>query len=161
MIGLIDLSFWFLVCNKHFIPNPRHSNNICHWYFSLILFHPDLWVGESWSGKIPLTRGKSLWFCDKIINPMSSLLEEGRVQRLQAVRRTFEEKISRSQSLDGEILESLKEEQKICNEIERSSSIILNIQETLFQTDLKLMGISISEKHSSSNSANSIVNSNV
>ena len=92
---------------------------------------------------------------------MSSLLEEGRVQRLQAVRRTFEEKISRSQSLDSEILESLKEEQKICNEIERSSSIILNIQETLFQTDLKLMGISISEKHSSSNSANSIVNSNV
>ena len=63
--------------------------------------------------------------------------------------------------LDDEILEGLKEEQEIHNEIERSSDIRLNIQETIFQIDSKLKEISISEGHSSSNSANFNVNSNV
>ena len=59
------------------------------------------------------------------------------------------------QRLDGEILEGLKEEQEICNVIERPSDIRLNIQETIFQIDSKLKVISISEERSSSNSANS------
>ena len=59
------------------------------------------------------------------------------------------------QRLDGEILEGLKEEQEICNEIERPSDIRLDIQETIFQIDSKLKVISISEERSSSNSANS------
>ena len=63
--------------------------------------------------------------------------------------------------LDDEILEGLKEEQEIHDEIERSSDIRLNIQETIFQIDSKLKEISISEGHSSSNSANFNVNSNV
>ena len=82
---------------------------------------------------------------------------------MESVKRTLEEKISLLQKLDGEILEGLKEEQKICNEIERASDIRLNIQETffkynIFQIDSKLKEISIFEERSSSNSANSNVN---
>ena len=62
------------------------------------------------------------------------------------------------QRLDDEILEGLKEKQEICNEIERSSDIILNIQETIFQIDSKLKETSISEERFSGNSANSNVN---
>ena len=72
-------------------------------------------------------------FVTGIINSVSGLLEEGKVRRLESVKRTLEEKISLLQRLDDEILEGLKEEQEICNEIERSSDIRLNIQETIFQ----------------------------
>ena len=65
------------------------------------------------------------------------------------------------QRLDDEILEGVKEEQEICSEIERSSDIRLNIQETVFQFDSKLKESIISEERSSSNSANSNVNFNV
>ena len=59
------------------------------------------------------------------------------------------------QRLDDEILEGLKEEQEICNEIDiRSSDIRLNIQETIFQIDSKLKEVSISEERSGSNSVN-------
>ena len=100
-------------------------------------------------------------FVTKLINSVSGLLEKVKVQRLESVKRTIEEKMSLLQRLDGEILEVLKEEQEICNEIERSSDIRLNIQETIFQIDSKLKEISISEERSSSNSENSNVNSNV
>ena len=52
---------------------------------------------------------------------MSGLLEEGKVQRVESVKRTFEEKMSLLGRLDDEIWDDLKEEQEICNEIERSS----------------------------------------
>ena len=65
------------------------------------------------------------------------------------------------QKLDNEKLEALNEEQEICNEMERSSDIWLNIQQTIFQINSKLKEISISEERSNSNSANSKVNSNV
>ena len=94
----------------------------------------------------------------KINNSVGDLSEEGKIQRLESVKRTLEEKMSLLQRLDGEILEGLKEEQEICNEIERPSDIRLNIQETIFQIDSKLKEISISEERSSSNSANSNVN---
>ena len=84
-------------------------------------------------------------FVTKLINSVSGLLEEGKFQRLESVKRTIEEKMSFLQRLDGEILGFLKEEQEICNEIERSSDIRLNIQETIFQIDSKLKEISISE----------------
>ena len=100
-------------------------------------------------------------FVTKLINSVSGLLEEGKVQRLESVKRTTERKMLFLQRLDGEILEVLKEEQEICNEIERSSDKRLNIQETIFQIDSKLKEISISEERSSSNSENSNVNSNV
>ena len=97
----------------------------------------------------------------KIINSVSGLLEEGKVQRLESVKRTLKEKMSHLQRLEGEILEGLKEEQDVCNEIVKSSDIRLNIQETIFHTDLKLTKIIISEDCSSSNSANSSVISKV
>ena len=59
------------------------------------------------------------------------MLEEGKVQRLESVKRTLKEKMSLLQRLEGEILEGLKEEQDVCNEIVRSSDIRLNIQETI------------------------------
>ena len=74
-------------------------------------------------------------FVTKIINSVSGLFEEGKVQRLESGKRTLEEKISLLQRLDDEILEGLKEEQEICNEIERSSDIRPNIEETVFQID--------------------------
>ena len=101
-----------LVCNNCFIPNLRHSENICREYFIFIPFYPDLWVGESH----PV----------KIINSVSCLLEEGKVERLESVEKTLEEKMSHLQRLDDEILEGLIEKQEICNEIERSSDIRLN-----------------------------------
>ena len=97
-------------------------------------------------------------FVTRIFNSVSGLLEEGKVQRLESVKRTLEEKMSLLQRLDDEILEGLKEEQEICNEIERSSDIRLNIQETIFQIDSKLKETSISEERFSGNSANSNVN---
>ena len=97
-------------------------------------------------------------FVTRINNSVGDLSEEGKLQRLESVKRTLEEKMSLLQRLDGEILEGLKEEQEICNEIERPSDIRLNIQETIFQIDSKLKEISISEERSSSNSANSNVN---
>ena len=100
-------------------------------------------------------------FVTKIIHSVSGFLEEGKVQRLESAKRTLEEGMSLLQRLDGEILEGLKEEQEMCNEIKRSSDIRLNIQETIFQIDSKLKKISISEEHSSSNSVNTNVNSNV
>ena len=72
-------------------------------------------------------------FVTGIINSVSGLLEEGKVRRLESVKKTLEEKISLLQRLDDEILEGLKEEQEICNEIKRPSDIRLNIQETIFQ----------------------------
>ena len=69
--------------------------------------------------------------------------------------------MSVQQRLNRDILEALKEEQEMCNEIERSRYIGLNIQETVFQIDSKLKEISISEERSSCNSLNSNVNSNV
>ena len=65
-------------------------------------------------------------FATRIINSVSGLLEEGKVQRLESIKRTLEEKTSLLQRLDGEILEGLKVEQEICNEIEMSSDIRLN-----------------------------------
>ena len=100
-------------------------------------------------------------FVTTIINSVSSLLEEGKFQRLESLKRTLEEKMSLLQRLDDEVLESLKKKQKIWNEIERSSNIRLNIQQIIFQMDSKLEEISISEERSSSNSTNSNVNSNV
>ena len=97
-------------------------------------------------------------FVTRIFNSVSGLLEEGKVQRLESVKRTLEEKMSLLQRLDDEILEGLKEKQEICNEIERSSDIRLNIQETIFQIDSKLKETSISEERFSGNSANSNVN---
>ena len=97
-------------------------------------------------------------FVMKIINSVSGLLEVGKIQILESVARTLEEKILLLQRLDGEMLEGLKEEQEICNE--RSNNIRPNIQETIFQTDSKLKEISISEERSSSNSVNFNVNSN-
>ena len=67
-------------------------------------------------------------FVTKIIRSLSDLSEEGKVQRLESVKRTLEEKLSLLQRLDGEILEGLKEEQEICNEIERSNDVKLYIQ---------------------------------
>ena len=73
-------------------------------------------------------------FVARIINFVSGLLAEGKVQRLESVKRTLEEKMSLLQRIDDEILEGLKEEQEVCNEIDiRSSDIRLNIQETIFQ----------------------------
>ena len=97
-------------------------------------------------------------FVMKIINSVSGLLEVGKIQILESVTRTLEERILLLQRLDGEMLEGLKEEQEICNE--RSSNIRPNIQETVFQIDSKLKEISISEERSSSNSVNFNVNSN-
>ena len=97
-------------------------------------------------------------FVMRIKNSVGDLSEEGKIQRLESVKRTLEEKMSLLQRLDGEILEGLIEEQEICNEIERPIYIRLNIQETIFQIDSKLKKISISEERSSSNSANSNVN---
>ena len=96
-------------------------------------------------------------FVTRIINSGSGLLEEGKVQRLESGKRTLEEKVSLLQRLDDEIL-GLKEKQGICNEIESSNDIRLNIQETVFQIDSKLKEISISEERSSSNSPNPNVN---
>ena len=94
-------------------------------------------------------------FVARIINFVSRLLAEGKVQRLESVKRTLEEKMSLLQRIDDEILEGLKEEQEVCNEIDiRSSDIRLNIQETIFQIDSKLKEISISEERSSINSVN-------
>ena len=42
-------------------------------------------------------------FVTKIINSVSGLLEEGKVQRLESVKRTFEEKMSLLGRLDDEI----------------------------------------------------------
>ena len=97
-------------------------------------------------------------FVTRIKNSVGDLSEEGKIQRLESVKRTLEEKMSLLQRLDGEILEGLIEEQEICNEIERPIDIRLNIQETIFQIDSKLKEISNSEERSSSNSANSNVN---
>ena len=97
-------------------------------------------------------------FVTKIINSVSGFLEEGKVQRLESAKRTLEEEMSLLQRLDGEILEGLKEEQEMCNEIKRSSDIRLNIQETIFQIDSKLKEISISEEHSVNTNVNSNVN---
>ena len=105
-------------------------------------------------------RGDHRSFVTRIINSVSGLLE-GKVQGLESVKRTLEEKMSLLQRLDDEILEGVKEEQEICSEIERFSDIRLNIQETVFQFDSKLKEIIISEERSSSNSANSNVNFNV
>ena len=79
-------------------------------------------------------------FVRRIINSVSGLLEEGKVRRLESVKKTLEEKISLLQRLDDEILEGLKEEQEICNEIERSSDIRVNIQETIFQIQGQIQG---------------------
>ena len=79
-------------------------------------------------------------FVTRIINSVRGLLEEGKVRRLESVKRTLEEKIPLLQRLDDEILEGLKEEQEICNEIERSSDIRLNIQETIFQIQGQIQG---------------------
>ena len=79
-------------------------------------------------------------FVRRIINSVRDLLEEGKVRRLESVKKTLEEKISLLQRLDDEILEGLKEEQEICNEIERSSDIRLNIQETIFQIQRQIQG---------------------
>ena len=49
-------------------------------------------------------------FVTRIINSVSGLLEEGKVQRLESVKRTLKEKMSLLQRLEGEILEGLKEE---------------------------------------------------
>ena len=65
-------------------------------------------------------------FVTKIINSVSGLLEEGKVQRLESWK-----KKSLLRRLDGEILDGLKEEQEICNKIERSSDLRMNIQETI------------------------------
>ena len=89
----------------------------------------------------------------RIINSVGNFSEEGKIQRLESVKRTLEENISLLQGLDGEILEGLKEELEIYNEIERSSDIRVNNQETIFQIDSKLKEISNSEERSSSNSA--------
>ena len=100
-------------------------------------------------------------FVTKIIRSLSDLSEEGKVQRLESVKRTLEEKLSLLQRLDGEILEGLKEEQEICNEIERSNDVKLYIQSyQLIESDWrrlvflkeKLKEISISEERSISNS---------
>ena len=88
-------------------------------------------------------------FVTRIIKPVGGLLEEGKVQRLESVKRTLKEKMSLLRRLDDEILEALKEKQEIWNEIERSSDIRLNIQETIFQIDSKLKEISICEERSS------------
>ena len=50
-------------------------------------------------------------FVTTIINSVNVLLE-GKVQRLESVKRILEEKMSLLQRLDGKILESLKEEQE-------------------------------------------------
>ena len=52
-------------------------------------------------------------FVTTIINSVNVLLE-GKVQRLESVKRILEEKMSLLQRLDGKILESLKEEQETC-----------------------------------------------
>ena len=65
------------------------------------------------------------------------------------------------QRVDGKMLEGLKEEQGICNEIESSSDIRLYIQEYIFQIDSILKEINISEERSSNNSANFSVKSEV
>ena len=52
-------------------------------------------------------------FVTTIINSVSSLLEEGKFQRLEPLKRTLEEKMSLLQRLDDEVLESLKKKQKI------------------------------------------------
>ena len=65
------------------------------------------------------------------------------------------------QRVDGKMLEVLKEEQGICNEIESSSDIRLYIQEFIFQIDSILKEINISEERSSNNSANFSVKSEV
>ena len=57
---------------------------------------------------------------------------EGKVQWLESVKRTLEEKMSLLQRLDGEIIEGLKEEQEIWNEIERSSDIRLEHSRNYF-----------------------------
>ena len=77
---------------------------------------------------------------------MVGLLEEGKVQRLESWQ-----KKSLLQRLDGEILDGLKEEQEICNEIERSSDLRMNIQETSFEIDSKLKDVSICAERSGSN----------
>ena len=65
------------------------------------------------------------------------------------------------QRVDGKMLEGLKEERGICNEIESSSDIRLYIQEFIFQIDSILKEINISEERSSNNSANFSVKSEV
>ena len=52
-------------------------------------------------------------FVTRIIKPVSGLLEEGKVQRLESVKRTLKEKMSLLRRLDDEILEALKEKQEI------------------------------------------------
>ena len=52
-------------------------------------------------------------FVTTIINSVNVLLE-GKVQRLESVKRILEEKMSLLQRLGGKILESLKEEQETC-----------------------------------------------
>ena len=66
----------------------------------------------------------------RIINSVSRLLE-GKVQWLESVKRTLEEKMSLLQRLDGEII-GLKEEQEIWNEIERFSDIRLEHSRNYF-----------------------------
>ena len=41
----------------------------------------------------------------RIVNSVGDLSEEGKIQRLESVKRTLEEKMSLLQRLDGEILE--------------------------------------------------------
>ena len=65
-------------------------------------------------------------FMIKIINSVSCLLEEGKVERLESAEKTLEEKMSLLQRLDDEILDGLIEKEEICNEIERPSDIRLN-----------------------------------
>ena len=73
-------------------------------------------------------------FVTKIINSVSGLLEEGKVQRLESAKRTLEDKMSLLQVLDGQTLEGLKEEQEIFSEMDRSSDIKMNVQETFFSS---------------------------
>ena len=65
-------------------------------------------------------------FVIKIINSVSCLLEESKVERLESAEKTLAEKMSLLQRIDDEILEGLIEKEEICNEIERPSDIRLN-----------------------------------
>ena len=65
-------------------------------------------------------------FMIKIINSVSCLIEEGKVERLESAEKTLEEKMSLLQRLDDEILDGLIEKEEICNEIERPSDVRRN-----------------------------------
>ena len=64
---------------------------------------------------------------------------EGKVQWLESVKRTLEEKMSLLQRLDGEII-GLKEEQEIWNEIERFSDIRLEHSRNYFSNWFETKG---------------------